>query len=231
MATDRLFRGGQLHALTPEQLERLSGRDFRLIADLRYAEERRRDPVRWPRAVATPLTLAPSAAGDAPHRALLRQGPLTIERVDLFYEHAYRRLPFDEWYRDLFARAVLRLAHTQARALVYCTAGKDRTGILTALTLHLLGVHRDDILHDYLLSGTAVELAQLSEQVRADVQRRFGYAIGADVARRWLGVQPTYLEAAFATIEERCGSVEAYFEIGGVEATVREQLVRRLLVE
>ena len=37
--------------------------------------------------------------------------------------------------------------------IYYCNAGKDRTGVVTALILSLLGVDRDEIVQDYLASG------------------------------------------------------------------------------
>jgi protein-tyrosine phosphatase len=41
-------------------------------------------------------------------------------------------------------------------ALVHCTAGKDRTGILTAIVLGVLGVADDTIVADYALSEPAM---------------------------------------------------------------------------
>ncbi|SEG79186.1 protein-tyrosine phosphatase [Nonomuraea solani] len=57
----------------------------------------------------------------------------------------------------------LRIAlETIARAdnapvVVHCAAGKDRTGVLTALVLSLAGVGEDDIVADYALTGLATE--------------------------------------------------------------------------
>ncbi|MFG1697582.1 tyrosine-protein phosphatase [Nonomuraea sp. NPDC049309] len=44
-----------------------------------------------------------------------------------------------------------------APVVVHCAAGKDRTGVLTALVLSLVGVHDDDIVADYALTGLATE--------------------------------------------------------------------------
>lgn len=37
--------------------------------------------------------------------------------------------------------------------IYYCNAGKDRTGVVTALILSLLGVDREEIVQDYMASG------------------------------------------------------------------------------
>ncbi len=51
-------------------------------------------------------------------------------------------------------------------AMFHCAAGKDRTGVLSALLLDTLGVSRDAIADDYAMSADAVEpiLARLSGQ-------------------------------------------------------------------
>ena len=72
-----------------------------------------------------------------------------------------------ERYRELSTEATagigeaLRLiADADAAPLVFhCIAGKDRTGVVAALTLTLLGVADDDVADDYALSERAEEAA------------------------------------------------------------------------
>src|SRR5665213_3119175 len=53
--------------------------------------------------------------------------------------------------------ALTALAAPEARpAVFHCTAGKDRTGLLSALVLSLLGVPEDTVVADYALSGAAM---------------------------------------------------------------------------
>jgi len=188
-------------------------------------------PVAWtPAEATTVLTLAEHIDGEAPHSALLRAGPATAEDVDRFYLALYRRLPLDRPYRDLFALAVRSLLDTPGRALIYCTAGKDRTGVLVALIHSVLGVHRADLLADYLASNRSAELAAQSERVIADVGRRLGYRLSEAAARRLMSVEPAYLECAFASIDEHCGSVAAYFDEMGFGPADRERLCHKLVV-
>jgi protein tyrosine/serine phosphatase len=63
----------------------------------------------------------------------------------------YCRLPFDPPYIDPFSRFFDALATTTGPLLVHCGGGKDRTGMIVALTHRLLDVHPDDIITDYLL--------------------------------------------------------------------------------
>ena len=60
--------------------------------------------------------------------------------------------------RPRFARMYMRCAAgADGPVLVHCAAGKDRTGIAVALILRLLGVDRDLVLADYILSEQASE--------------------------------------------------------------------------
>ncbi|RJP33727.1 MAG: tyrosine-protein phosphatase [Candidatus Omnitrophota bacterium] len=67
---------------------------------------------------------------------------------------------YEEIYIDIvttFAPSIKEVFHRIADpgnlpVLYHCTAGKDRTGIITALLHVLLGVSRDDVMYDYLLS-------------------------------------------------------------------------------
>lgn len=45
------------------------------------------------------------------------------------------------------------LNETENGIIYYCNAGKDRTGVMTACILKLLGVDNKDIIADYLVSG------------------------------------------------------------------------------
>ena len=83
----------------------------------------------------------------------------------------------------------------------HCTAGKDRTGFAAALLLGALGVSRDDILHDYLLTNRLY--------VRSPLVEARGPKHVMDVL--W-SVQPVFLEAAFATIEQDFGGLSRYLE-------------------
>jgi len=109
-------------------------------------------------------------------------------------------------------------------------AGKDRTGFAVAMLHEALGVHRDDILEDYLLTNTAGDVEARIASGAATIVEITGETDPA-VIRVLMGVEPEYLQTAWAAIEERYGSVEAYMEQElGVDAALKERL-RAALVE
>jgi protein tyrosine/serine phosphatase len=130
--------------------------------------------------------------------------------------------------------AVLRrhfaaLAEGRGASLVHCFAGKDRTGMSVALTHHVLGVHPDDAMADYLLTNAAMAGRQFRGATGEDSAR---YAALEPAAAQALGgVAAEYLEAGFAALRDSHGSVDAYLaDVLGVDAAVQER-IRAALVE
>jgi protein-tyrosine phosphatase len=58
---------------------------------------------------------------------------------------------------DSVLAALRAVAHSDGAVLVHCAAGKDRTGVVVALALDLVGVDRDTIVADYLLTGDRID--------------------------------------------------------------------------
>ena len=136
---------------------------------------------------------------------------LTAESVRSAMAQGYRGMPrmLAPSYRELFARLIAGRGAT----VVNCTAGKDRTGIGTALVLTALGVPYETVREDFLLSNRAIA-AQFSRTPGAsgiDTQAAGAFAaLPKDVAALLAGVDGPYLDAAFDQIRRDYGSVEGY---------------------
>jgi len=126
--------------------------------------------------------------------------------------------------KDAYGRLFDRLQAPAASPLVYhCTAGKDRTGWATAVLLTLLGVPRETVMADYLLSNdylvqkNQATLSAMSPELAA----KFGPA---------LTVRAAYLQAAFDEVEQRYGSFDRYLKDGlGLDAAAVARLRERFL--
>ena len=114
--------------------------------------------------------------------------------------------PFPDRYRPMFLQL---LTLPEDSALVFhCSAGKDRTGIATALLLYALGVDEKVIMDDYLASNY---------YRRQENERSAGFmakAMGLDTAtaRTMLSVKAVYLESTFSAIRASYGSIDNYLE-------------------
>ncbi|MDR2608493.1 MAG: tyrosine-protein phosphatase [Treponema sp.] len=90
--------------------------------------------------------------------------------------------------------------------IFHCSAGKDRTGFAAALLLSLLGVDREIIINDYLLSAENVR-EKYAPYVELIKQRTGGRG---DI-EPLVTVKREYIEAAFARIDDEWGGIENYF--------------------
>jgi protein tyrosine/serine phosphatase len=108
-----------------------------------------------------------------------------------------------------------------APVVVHCVAGKDRTGVVCALTLSLLGVADAEIAADYELS-TAASL-RFSEWVRQT------YPDKAELPAPYLASPADAMEIFLGDLRERHGSIEAYVKGAGVTADEIEALRTHLL--
>jgi len=104
-------------------------------------------------------------------------------------------------------------------AVFHCTAGKDRTGLLSALLLSLLGVPEDVVVADYALSGEAME------QLRAKLILKYpdGKDVIADIDEVF-SADPANMVGLFTFLRERFGSIETWAAAAGVS----DELVARL---
>jgi protein tyrosine/serine phosphatase len=230
LARGRLFRSAHQARVSDADLERLSGLGIGTIVDLRRPGERRDQPSKRPVGWAGQVLesdLGPD--GEAPHITFLKTADLTVDAGRRFMTGVYRDLPFEPAHLDLFARYFRALGDGEGAVLIHCAAGKDRTGTLAALTHHLLGVHRDDLIADYLLTNTAVDLDRLAPKVARQLEAMTGRAASHDAVVAFLGVEPVYLETAFDSITERHGSIDGYLEQAlGVDAALRDRIAGRL---
>jgi len=113
--------------------------------------------------------------------------------------------------------------------LIHCAAGKDRTGILAALTHRIVGVHHDDMIEDYLLTNTAVRLEERAPEIAERMSRWSGRPASPEAVIAFVGVAPEYLDEAFAEIDRKSGSLDAYLADNlGLDAAMRQRIAERL---
>ncbi len=102
--------------------------------------------------------------------------------------------------------------------LFHCTAGKDRTGIIAALILALVGVPDYAIVEDYTLSANVyAEMNDHTAMVGALSQRNLD-------PKTFLGAPPQVMQDTLESIRETYGSIEGYCDWIGFGPEWREKL-------
>jgi protein-tyrosine phosphatase len=110
----------------------------------------------------------------------------------------------DTRQREAFGGA-LRVACSAGRMplLYHCSGGKDRTGWMTAIILTALGVPRETVLRDYLMSNDFHRTGY--QKLRTDLVKT-GIVADPELLRPVLEQSATYLGAAFEEADRRYGS-------------------------
>lgn len=202
----RVVRADSVRRLTDEGWRALTDYGVRTVVDLRYQAELDDDP---------PLDL-----------------DVAVVHVSLFGEPDYERwqaldalgaaaenaaaatravyLEVAEEHRANLAKAVGTVAQAPpGGVVVHCHAGKDRTGLVTALLLRLAGVSRDDVAADYSLSErnladlNAAWLAEAEDE--AERERR----------RRIVATPAAAMGGILEELERRYGDIEGFLRAGG----------------
>lgn len=226
----RLYRSAHHARATEADLERLQAMDPGVVVDLRRPSERLQQPSRRHAGFsALVIESDEDDGGEAPHITFLKTQDLTPDSGRRFMTATYRELPFVPAHIDMFRRYFQAVADSERPVVIHCAAGKDRTGLLAAVTHHVLGVGHDDLIEDYLLTNTAVDLVGRAPAIARRLHEMTGRVASDDAVVAFLGVEAAYLDAAFAEVEARYGSLDAYLEQAlGVDAALRARIEARL---
>ncbi len=227
----RFYRSASHGRATDTDLEAIAGLDLALVVDLRRKSERDRDPSRRPPGFRGQVIENDIGnEGEDSWMVHVRDSDLTETSFRDYMLGYYRTAPYEERHVDLFSRYFKALAGVDGAVLVHCAAGKDRTGILVALTHHIAGVHRDDIFEDYLLTNNPERLAARMPMIAKAMEEIAGRAPTESVMQVALGVDADYLHTAISVIEDGHGGLDPYIEHAlGVHPALRATLRDRLL--
>jgi protein-tyrosine phosphatase len=224
-----LYRGEGPASFAAEHLGELGALGFRLVCDLRSRAERERAPNSWAGGarlldidINSDLRDASAAGWLALKDAPGEDGAKAAMRDN------YRAMPAAllPHLRGLFEA----IAAGETPVLIHCTAGKDRTGVLVALLLLLLGVPAAEIERDYMRSAVFAETARLDASIAHGFREGLGFEPDRATIAAIVGAEPSYLNAALDGIDSKWGGIDAYFAAAGIDADMRAALRRALLV-
>jgi protein-tyrosine phosphatase len=215
----RLFRGDALCHLSPADVERLGRLGLRTVIDFRTSGEVLVSGTdRLPYGVES--ASLPVGGGDLGSLyELISSGDHDRQRRELGGGRAARLMVeinrgfvADGRQREAFG-AALRLACSPGRLplLYHCSSGKDRAGWMTAIVHTALGVPRELVLRDYLLSNDFHRTGY--QKLRFDLVTT-GMVDDPELLRPILEQSATYLNAAFEEVDRRYLSFGAFLTHG-----------------
>ena len=143
----------------------------------------------------------------------------------------YARFVTDEFCLSQYRRFIQLLFEPREKAILWhCSAGKDRTGTGALFIQELLGVGREDIMADYLITNE-----YLKDEIRQFVDRIAAQNGGMDENAKkgmlvFMGAHEKYPLTVYKEAETRYGNFDSFIRDGlGVSDAQREELRRRYL--
>lgn len=231
----KIYRSGVLTYLTERDFAYLSPLGIRVVCDFRTDEENAEAPEKWlpgsdVRHVHLPI-------GTDASKTLAAQQSLAQKKSDA---------EISEWMAKTYASFVINSAPEFARVFAemkrnelpleyHCTAGKDRTGVFSALLLLALGVPEKTVEADYELTNRYLTDASLqphgSGKAMASASRMMAN-LTPEQRKALMAAKSEYLEGALRAIDEKYGSFDNYRRQAlGVSDSDLEALRSRLLVK
>ena len=230
--TGVLYRSAHFGEASDADLDALAEYNIKVQVDLRRPDERERMGHRWPGKGVQVINSDKGTAAQAPHVHFLSEVAVDADKAHGWMVDYYRSAPYKDQHVETYSGWFKALADLDPddAAIVNCAAGKDRTGILCALTHHALGVDHDAIFADYVLTNEASNVATRLPGLAQMFNEQIGKDYAHEVYRPFVGVDPSFLAAALDSIEIQSGSVNIYLaEVLGVGARERDQLRAKFL--
>lgn len=125
------------------------------------------------------------------------------------------------------AKVVGEVARDETPVLVHCSAGKDRTGLSVALILRLLGVERDRVVADYVL--TQRHMPGVLARLLSDRRRSVGRSPLSSVPHEILDAPASAIETVLDAWDAHPDGVEGWYLAHGGDASTLAALRARLL--
>jgi protein-tyrosine phosphatase len=210
VAKGKLFRSGDTSEASAADLVVIDRIAPTVLADLRGTSERAKAPCRWPAGL-NARTIEPQgeSARMAFHEEAAAQ-PKDAATMREEFASRYEELPFRPHLQQVYAEYLDALAGSDGASLVFCTAGKDRTGFIVGVLQTLLGAHPDDVMAEYLLTNAAPDSTAQVGRLRSQIEHRFGHSLTEEAIQVVTRVDPIFLQRAFAAVRAQYGSIEAY---------------------
>lgn len=199
----KAFRSDELSQLSDADLAHLSQIGLRLAIDLRSPSE-----------IKGQEALLPQGCAYRQMRVYKREPLAEYVPTILFRRHALSQALADSYIllaesrAEVFGAILRLLADAENFPLNYhCTSGKDRTGIVTALLLSLLGVPDETIIADYSLSNLGFEYYYQRFVARGQLDL---LGVPYEEFSALFIVDPRWMENLLAYIRDRYGTVTDY---------------------
>ncbi|MFC3159038.1 protein-tyrosine phosphatase [Chryseobacterium arachidis] len=224
----KLYRSGHLHQLKKRSFDEIKKLGIKEIIDLRNSKEIAQKPDNLPSDIVYKNYSAFEDKGDQLDQAkkLVLKGKVNgsdaDERMLDFYKDYVTENP------EIIRKIITEILESDQPVLYHCTAGKDRTGITTALILSILKFDKQTIYNEYLLSNN-YRKKLVDKRLNLSKNLHFLYPkMDVKVLEKLSWVETDYLDAAFNEINNKYGSIDIYIQQAlGISENKRQEYIQK----
>ena len=224
------YRSANLHQLKKKSFAEFSALGITTIIDLRTSHEIAEKPDQLPSGISYGQQAAFEDREDqlTQARKLVLKGKVTAKDAEKRMLEFYRDYPVE--HPQVIRKIIHEIMDADAPVLYHCTAGKDRTGIITLLILKILKFDEETIMQEYLLSN---------DQRRHFIEKRLNLAsrlhflypkMDIEVLGKLSWIERGYLNAALESVKANYGSEDRYIhEVLGISEEQRAEYIRKFM--
>lgn len=225
----QIIRSENLSRLTPQDFAKLEALGVKTVIDLRTKQEHQKAPTVWQGD--NPPEFHHFPVGDAQNdwfraqRKLVRKNRFSQKQSLELMKDGYRMIA-EEGAGSYEKLMDVVLDPNNWPVLIHCNAGKDRAGVAVTLILEALGVDRETIMDEFLLTNELGRSAEKAELFAKESRKASRMGVGPS-AEAWMpivGVHAEMLDTFYATVEEHHGSMDAFLRELGVDREERANL-------
>lgn len=222
--TGLLWRSAQHDEASDADLDTIHDLGITTVIDLRGPSEYESKPCRrHPDFAAQVFRYPEETAGLALHTEAA-DGVVTAAEARAAMMRLYEGIAFRPNLVPMLRCYFEVLLRAEGPSLVHCVAGKDRTGFAVAMAQHVLGVEREAILEDYVLTNRAGNIEARIAAGAGQISAKYG-AMDPDTIRTLMGVEEDFIVTALASVEARHGTIDSYLsEVIGLDDAATTKL-------
>lgn len=204
---NKIFRGESLYHLSLKDQKLFKEKyNIKVVVDLRTNQEhndKKNKVIKGIKYIHLPLITMEEMGASSEKEG--KRNVIKNHKLPDIYDY-YRRLVSpkrrDSW-SEIFR---LLLENDDGAIYFHCTVGKDRTGIVSALILTLLGIDKETIYKDYLITN--------EHPIIPFSYRIFALSLDKEFRKEfweYFKAKKEYLDAAFTEIDKVYGSIDNFF--------------------
>jgi protein-tyrosine phosphatase len=217
VAWRRLFRSGYIHPMTDKDLKRLK-EELKLtsVIDLRRNKRGQQKEVNLLNSAGIKYCNTPFFS--------YQQEELNYDFTNMGEAFLFR-VRHKEYPKPIIAALEIIADPKNLPLLFHCGAGKDRSGVLAAFVLSILGVADKDIINDYTLSAPYMRdmvASMMNDPGTPEEEKNLP-------AYTWEATAES-MALFLSGLKQEFGSARGYLEMNGADKSLFERLEKALLI-